>query len=106
MFSVLEAEGCFELCDFDYVSFIEFALAGDTFSVDPESQFFLGRADEIFVVTLADKRRGLGSKETFQFDRRHLGLADHGHLAGQNILLLIGLALQDIQNANSFLGGH
>ncbi len=106
MLSVLEAEGGFEVCDFNDVSFVQFALADDIFSVDPQSQFFLGRADEIFVVAFADQGSSFWSKEAFQPDRRHVGLADHGHLARQNILFLIGLALQHAQDTDAFLGGH
>src|SRR5205807_8587527 len=52
----------------------------------------------------ADQGRRLWSKEALQPDGCHVGLANHGHLAGQDILALVGPALQNTQDADPFFG--
>src|SRR5215813_11736178 len=100
----LKRERCLDSGDLDNVTFLQLLLTGKVFTVDLDLAFFVGSGDEVFIVVLADEGSRLRRKKSFEADRRHIGLANHRHLARQDILLLVGPTLKHVQDSEPLLG--
>src|SRR5271155_4989206 len=87
-FLFLEPEGHLHACDLDDVAFVEFLLSADLLAVDLDLDLGLAGGDVVFEVALVDERGHAGGEEALEFDGLHIALADHAHLAREQIAAL------------------